>query len=173
MTEYVGAFTTASEMRFAIVVSRFNEMITRGLLQGALDAAARYGIPQEQVTVVWVPGAYEIPVVAKKLAESGQYDSVICLGAVLRGTTTHFEHVSQQAAAGITRISLDTGIPVIFGVLTLETLEQGFERAGTRMGNKGFEALQTAIETVDVLRQIEHAGKKTRQRPSKVAVSQN
>lgn len=153
MAEYAGRLQ-AENLRLAIVVSRFNEMITKGLLSGALEGLERYGLLRDQATVVWVPGAFEIPLIAKKLACSGQYDSVVCLGAVIRGATTHFEHVAGQAAAGLMQVGLDSEIPVIFGVLTLETIEQGLERAGTKMGNKGFEAIQTAIEMVDLMRQL-------------------
>lgn len=153
MVEYLGKLE-ANNLRLAIVVSRFNEMITRNLLQGVLDGLKRYGLDQDEPTIAWVPGAYEIPLVAKQLALSGKFDSVICLGAVIRGATTHFDFVAGQAASGISQVGLETGIPVIFGVLTLETIEQGLERAGTKMGNKGFEALQTAIEMVDLLRQL-------------------
>lgn len=153
MVEYTGRLQ-AENLRLAIVVSRFNEMITKGLLTGALEGLERYGVLRDQVVVVWVPGAFEIPLIAKKLACSGQYDSVVCLGAVIRGATTHFEHVAGQAAAGMMQAGLDAEIPIIFGVLTLETIEQGLERAGTKMGNKGFEAIQTAIEMVDLMRQL-------------------
>ncbi len=153
MLEYVGKLQ-AHEMNFAIVVSRFNELITRGLLQGALEGAKRFGIDDDSITVAWVPGSYEIPVVAKRLAMTHNFDAVICLGAVIRGATTHFDYVAGGAASGISQISLETGVPVIFGVLTLETIEQGLERSGSKAGNKGFEAIQAAIEMADLLRQL-------------------
>lgn len=156
MMEFIGKLQ-AKNMRFAIVVSRFNELITRALLAGALEGFQRFGVEDESVTVAWVPGAHEIPIVAKRLAQSGRYDSIICLGAVIRGATTHFDYVAGNAASGIAQISLETGVPVIFGVLTLESIEQGLERAGSKAGNKGFEAAQAAIEMVDLMRQLPKA----------------
>ena len=144
----------ASGLRFAIVVSRFNETITRSLLEGARDCLRRHGADERTLAVAWVPGAFEIPLVAQRLARSGQFDAVICLGAVIRGATAHFEHVAGQAAAGVARVALDTGIPVAFGILTTETIEQAVERAGTKAGNKGFDAALSAIEMVNLLRQI-------------------
>ncbi len=143
---------TAGDARFAIVVSRFNEFITEKLLAGALDALRRHGAAMDAVTVAWCPGAYEAPVLIKKLASTGRYDAVICLGAVIRGATTHYDFVAGQAAAGVARVALDTGVPVLFGVITTETIEQAIERAGTKAGNKGAEAAVAAIEMVNVLR---------------------
>ncbi len=155
MKEYIGKLHTP-DAQYAIVISRFNELITRGLLQGALDGFKRFGVDEDNISVVWVPGAHEIPIVAKRLAQSQQFDSVICIGAVIRGATTHFDYVAGNAASGIAQISLETGVPIIFGVLTLESIEQGLERAGSKAGNKGFESVQAAIEMVDVLKQLEH-----------------
>ena len=145
---------TAGKGKFAIVVSRFNEFITAKLLAGAIDCLRRHGAADAQMTIVWVPGACEITTVAKKLAQGGKYAAVICLGAVIRGQTSHYDYICQQAARGISQISYDSGIPTIFGVLTCETLEQAVERAGTKMGNAGADAALTAIETVNVLEQI-------------------
>lgn len=144
-------------MRFALVCGRFNDLITQRLLDGALDALRRHGVTDDDVTVAWVPGAFEIPVVAQHLARSGEYDAVVTLGAVIRGATGHYDVVAGQCAAGVARAGLDAGVPVIFGVLTVDTIEQAIERAGTKAGNKGFEAAATAIEMADVLRQLPKA----------------
>jgi 6,7-dimethyl-8-ribityllumazine synthase len=144
----------AAGLRFGIVVSRFNEFITGKLLAGALDCLTRHGGDPETVTVAWVPGAFEIPLAARKMAASGQYDAVICIGAVIRGGTSHFDFVAGEASKGIAMAAMETGVPVIFGVITTETLEQAIERAGTRLPNRGFEAAETAIEMANVLRQI-------------------
>ena len=140
--------------RFAIVVSRFNEFITSKLLSGAIDALKRHGCADESITVVHVPGAFELPFMAKKLAESGLYDAVICLGCVIRGQTPHFEYVAGQAARGIAEVGLATGVPTTFGVITADTLEQAVERAGAKAGNKGVDAALSAIELVNLLRQL-------------------
>lgn len=153
MATYEGNFI-ASGMRIAVVAARFNETITRALLDGALDCLRRHGLDDAGVNVAWVPGAFEIPVTAKRLAASGEVDAVICLGAVIRGDTPHFDYVAGEAASGVTRAALDTGVPVIFGVLTTDTVEQATSRAGGKLGNKGFEAAMTAIEMVDLLRQL-------------------
>jgi len=139
-------------LAIAIVVSRFNELVTRALLAGAQDGLARHGVEPEGVDVAWVPGSFEIPLAARKLAESGRYQAVICLGAVIRGETPHFDQVANQASSGIARAALDTGVPVIFGVLTTETLEQALERAGGKMGNKGYAAAVAAIEMANLMR---------------------
>jgi 6,7-dimethyl-8-ribityllumazine synthase len=139
-------------LSIAIVVSRFNELVTRVLLAGAQDGLARHGVEPEGVDVAWVPGSFEIPLTARKLAESGRYQAVICLGAVIRGETPHFDHVANQASSGIARVALDTGVPVIFGVLTTDTLEQALERAGGKMGNKGYDAAVNAIEMANLVR---------------------
>ena len=144
----------AEGLKFAIVVARFNEFITNKLVGGALDALRRHGANEEDIELVWVPGAFEIPLVAKKTALSKQYDAVICLGAVIRGATPHFDYVSAEVSKGIAHVGLETGIPVVFGVLTTDTIEQAIERAGTKAGNKGFDAAMTAIETVNLLRQL-------------------
>jgi 6,7-dimethyl-8-ribityllumazine synthase len=140
--------------RFAIVVSRFNEFITSKLLAGAVDALKRHGAADESITVVHVPGAFELPFMAKKLAESGLYDAVICLGCVIRGQTPHFEYVAGQAARGIAEVGLATGVPTTFGVITADTLEQAVERAGAKAGNKGVDAAVSAIELTNLLRQL-------------------
>ncbi len=140
--------------RFAVVVSRFNEFITSKLLSGAVDALKRHGAADESITVVHVPGAFELPFMAKKLAESGLYDAVVCLGCVIRGQTPHFEYVAGQAARGIAEVGLATGVPTTFGVITADTLEQAVERAGAKAGNKGVDAAMSAIELTNLLRQL-------------------
>ena len=145
---------TAGKGNYAIVVSRFNEFITSKLLAGAIDCLQRHGAIDEQMTVVWVPGACEITAAAKKLAAGGKYVAIICLGAVIRGQTPHYDYVCQQVVRGIGQINYDSPVPAAFGILTCETLEQAVERAGTKMGNAGANAAQTAMETADVLRQI-------------------
>jgi 6,7-dimethyl-8-ribityllumazine synthase len=144
----------ATDLRLAIVVSRFNELTTRPLLEGALDALRRHGADEDRISVAWVPGAFEIAAVAKRLACSGAFDAVLCLGAVIRGATPHFDHVANQAAAGVARAGYDSGVPVIFGVLTTDTIEQAIERAGTKAGNKGADAAVAAIEMANLLRQL-------------------
>jgi 6,7-dimethyl-8-ribityllumazine synthase len=146
---------SAAGRSFGIVASRFNDFIVRRLLDGALDAIDRHGGDLGSVDVVWVPGSYEIPLAAKRLALSGRYDAVVCLGAVIRGATAHFDYVANGAASGISSVALETDLPVIFGVITTETIEQAIERAGTKLGNKGFEAAVTAIEMADLLPRIQ------------------
>jgi 6,7-dimethyl-8-ribityllumazine synthase len=146
---------TGRGQRFGIVISRFNEFIGGKLLEGALDALRRHEVTMGDITTAWCPGAFEIPLVAKTLAQSGRFDAVICLGAVIRGSTPHFDYVAGEAAKGIAQVSLHTGVPIAFGVLTTETIEQAIERAGTKAGNKGFEAAMTAIEMANLLGQIE------------------
>jgi len=141
-------------LRIGIVCARFNDLITERLLAGARDGLVRHGVDDDAITVAWVPGSFEIPLAARAMAGSGRYDAVICLGAVIRGATGHYEQVANHCAAGIARAGLDTGVPVIFGVLTTETIEQAIERAGTKAGNKGFEAAAGAIETARVLSQL-------------------
>jgi 6,7-dimethyl-8-ribityllumazine synthase len=136
----------AGGRRFAIAVSRFNHPVTEKLLDGALAAFRRHGVADDDLEVAWTPGAFELPLAAKRLAESGQFDAVVCLGAVIRGETAHFDHVAGQAAAGIRQVSVETGIPCIFGVLTTDTLQQAVDRAGGAHGNKGFDAATAAIE---------------------------
>ncbi|MEH7172552.1 6,7-dimethyl-8-ribityllumazine synthase [Priestia megaterium] len=142
-------------LKIGIVVGRFNEFITGRLLSGAEDALKRHGVADEDVDVAWVPGAYEIPLIAKKLAESKKYDAVITLGTVIRGATPHFDFVCNEVAKGVASQSLQTGVPIIFGVLTTETIEQAIERAGTKAGNKGWEAAASAIEMANLSKMIE------------------
>ncbi|MDP9751074.1 MULTISPECIES: 6,7-dimethyl-8-ribityllumazine synthase [Thermoanaerobacter] len=144
----------AEGKKFGIVVSRFNEFITNKLLEGALDALKRHGALNENIEIAWVPGAFEIPLIAKKMAESKRYNAVIALGAVIRGETPHFDYVANEVSKGIAKISLDTEVPVIFGVLTTDTIEQAIVRAGTKGGNKGFEAAVTAIEMANLMEEI-------------------
>ena len=151
MTTFEGRLS-GEGLSIAIVVARFNELVTRALLAGAQDGLARHGVDPEGVDVAWVPGSFEIPLTARKLAESGRYQAVICLGAVIRGETPHFDHVANQASSGIGRVALDTGVPVIFGVLTADTLEQAMERAGGKVGNKGYDAAVDAIEMANLMR---------------------
>ena len=145
---------SAAGRSFGIVASRFNDFIVRRLLDGALDAIGRHGGDLASVDVVWVPGSFEIPVAAKRLALSGRYDAVICLGAVIRGATAHFDYVANGAASGISSAALEANLPVIFGVITTETIEQAIERAGTKLGNKGFEAAAAAIEMANLMHQL-------------------
>ena len=145
---------TAQGLRFAIVVSRFNSLVTQRLLDGALDALRRHGADDDAITVVYVPGSFEIPLAAKRLAQSGAFDAVICLGCIIRGDTPHFEYVANEAAKGIAQVALETGVPTIFGVVTADTLEQALERAGAKAGNRGFEAAMTAMEMANLMRQL-------------------
>ncbi|KMY54332.1 6,7-dimethyl-8-ribityllumazine synthase [Bacillus sp. FJAT-27231] len=142
-------------LKVGIVVARFNEFITGKLLSGAEDALRRHGVEEENVDIAWVPGAFEIPLIAKKMADSGKYDAVITLGTVIRGSTAHFEYVSNEATKGVAQAAMQSGVPVIFGVLTTDTIEQAIERAGTKAGNKGWEAAATAIEMANLVRSIE------------------
>lgn len=144
----------AENLKIAIVAGRFNEFITSKLIGGALDALKRHGVEDDNIELVWVPGAFEIPLIAKKVAQQKQFDAVICLGAVIRGSTPHFEYVSSEVSKGIANVGLEIGVPVIFGVLTTDTIEQAIERAGTKAGNKGFDAAMTAIETVNLIKQL-------------------
>lgn len=153
MTIYEGMLHGAG-LRLAIVVARFNDLIGERLLAGALDGLSRHEVSRDEVDVVWVPGSFEIPMVAKRLACTGRYDAVICLGAIIRGATAHFEHVAAQAAAGIAAVSRETGVPTIFGVLTTDTIEQAIERAGVKAGNKGYDAAVAAIEMANLLRSL-------------------
>jgi len=144
----------AAGLRFAIVVSRFNDFITGKLLDGAVDALIRHGAKDEDIDVVKVPGAFEIPLAAKKVAQKGAYHAVICLGTVIRGATPHFDYVAAEVSKGVASASLDTGVPIAFGVLTTDTIEQAVERAGTKSGNKGFDAAVTAIEMAQVFKKL-------------------
>ena len=139
-------------LRFGIVISRFNEFITGKLLAGAQDGLVRHGVAEADIETVWVPGAFEIPLVAKKLAEAKRYDAIICLGAVIRGGTPHFDYIAAEVSKGIAKVGLEAGLPVIFGVLTADTLEQAIERAGTKMGNRGFEAAEHALEMANLMK---------------------
>lgn len=144
----------AKNMKIAIVVARFNEFITSKLLSGCIDCLIRHEAADEDLTVAWVPGAFEIPMAAKKLAESGKYDAVICLGAVIRGATPHFDYVCAEASKGIAQVSMQTGVPVAFGVLTTENIQQAVERAGTKAGNKGVDCAMTAMEMVNLFKEM-------------------
>jgi 6,7-dimethyl-8-ribityllumazine synthase len=152
--QYIGDYSTPAG-RFAIVASRFNAMVTEALLAGCRDAMARHGVADDRLDVAWVPGSFEIPIVARKLAEGGRYAAVICLGCVIRGETSHYDHVAGQAAAGVMQAGLATGVPVIFGILTTETVEQALNRAGLKSGNKGADAALAAIEMVNLLARID------------------
>ena len=145
----------ASGIRVGIVAARFNEFITSKLLSGAVDGLVRHDVREEDIHVAWVPGAFEIPLIASKMAKSGKYDAVICLGAVIRGSTSHYDYVCNEVSKGIAAVGLDSGIPVLFGVLTTENIEQAIERAGTKSGNKGYDCALSAIEMVNLIRQIE------------------
>lgn len=145
---------TAKNMKIAIVVAHFNEFITSKLLSGCVDCLIRHEAADEDLTVAWVPGAFEIPMAAKKLAESGKYDAVICLGAVIRGATPHFDYVCAEASKGIAQVSMQTGVPVAFGVLTTENIQQAVERAGTKAGNKGVDCAMTAMEMVNLFKEM-------------------
>ncbi|MEZ0323323.1 MAG: 6,7-dimethyl-8-ribityllumazine synthase [Hydrogenothermaceae bacterium] len=145
---------SAAGIKFGIVVGRYNSFITERLLEGAVDCIVRHGGSDENIEVFKVPGSFEIPLMAKKLAKSGKYDAIICLGAVIRGATPHFDYVANEVTKGIAQVSLETEIPIIYGILTTDTIEQAIERAGTKMGNKGFDAALTAIEMVNILREI-------------------
>lgn len=153
VTTHQGIYT-GKGLRFAIVASRFNDFITKSLIGGAVDALVRHEAAESDVVVYKVPGAFEIPLMSKKLAESGKYDAVIALGAVIRGSTPHFDYVSSEVSKGVAKVTLDTGVPVIFGVLTTDTIEQAVERAGTKHGNKGAEAAMSALEMVSVLKMV-------------------
>lgn len=144
----------AEGLKFGIVVSRFNEFITSKLLSGALDVIRRHGGRDEDVDVAWVPGAFELPMLAKAMAETKKYDAVLCLGAVIRGSTTHYDYVCNEAAKGIAQVGMQTGVPAIFGVVTTENIEQAIERAGTKAGNKGADAAVSAIEMANLLKAV-------------------
>ncbi len=143
------------ELRIAIVVSRWNDLVTRRLLDGALDALRRHGVVTEAIDVAWVPGSFELPLVCQRMANTRRYDAVIALGAVIRGATSHYDHVAGAATSGVAQVSLATGVPCIFGVVTTENIEQALERAGTKAGNKGFDAAVAAIEMANLLRSID------------------
>ncbi|MDI6872928.1 6,7-dimethyl-8-ribityllumazine synthase [Candidatus Solincola sp.] len=153
MASYEGHLV-ARGLRFAIVVSRFNEFISTRLLDGALDALKRHDADMDLVDVAWVPGSFEIPLVASRLAESGRYDAIICLGAVIRGSTPHFEYVAAEVSKGIARVNLEKGVPAAFGIITADSIEQAVERAGAKQGNKGWQAALTAVEMANLLKEI-------------------
>ena len=154
MPQYFEGQLDAKGQKFGIIVSRFNSFISERLLEGAIDALVRHGAVETDIHVARVPGAFEIPLAAKKMANSGNYDAIIALGAVIRGSTPHFDYVSSEVTKGVASVSLDSGVPVAFGVLTTDSIEQAVERAGTKAGNKGFEAAVTAIETVNLLKAL-------------------
>jgi len=149
-----GSMEELAGRRFAIAASRFNGIVTSKLVEGATAAFRRRGVDEDDIEIAWTPGAFELPLVAKRLAESGQFDAVVCLGAVIRGETTHFEYVAGESARGVQRVTLDTGVPCIFGVLTTETLEQALDRSGGKHGNKGWEAATAAIEMASLLDEL-------------------
>jgi 6,7-dimethyl-8-ribityllumazine synthase len=148
---------TGEGLRFAVVVSRFNEFISSKLLSGAWDCLTRHGASPEKIDVAWVPGAMEIPLIAQRLAATKKYDAVVCLGAVIRGSTPHFDYVAAEVAKGVAKVQLDTGLPVIFGVLTTDSIEQAVERAGTKAGNKGWDAAISALEMANLVRRMDQA----------------
>lgn len=145
----------SENIRVGIVAARFNEFITSKLVGGALDGLKRHNVPDECIDVAWVPGAFEIPLIAKKMAKSGKYDAVICVGAVIRGSTSHYDYVCNEVSKGIAAVSLEAGIPVMFGVITTENIEQAIERAGTKAGNKGYDCALGAIEMVNLMRELD------------------
>lgn len=147
-------FYEGQDLRIGIVASRFNEFITNKLVGGAEDCLRRHNVSDNNITLAWVPGAFEIPLTAKKLAQSGNYDAIICVGAVIRGATSHYDYVCAEVSKGIATVSLDTGIPVLFGVLTTDTIEQAIERAGTKAGNKGYDCAMSALELVNLLKKV-------------------
>ncbi|PKM51192.1 MAG: 6,7-dimethyl-8-ribityllumazine synthase [Firmicutes bacterium HGW-Firmicutes-7] len=153
MKKYEGNLI-AEDLKITIVAGRFNDFIVSKLVDGAIDGLKRHGVSEDSINIVWVPGAYEIPLVAKKVAKAGNSDAVICLGAVIRGATPHFDFVAGEVSKGVASVSLETEVPVIFGVITTENIEQAIERAGTKAGNKGFEAAMTAIEMANLLKQL-------------------
>jgi len=154
MAKHYEGMLVGEGLKFAVVVSRFNELITNRLLEGVRDALLRHGVDEKDIDIAWTPGCFEIPLIAKRLAQSGKYNSVICLGAVIRGGTPHFQYIASEVHRGIGRISLDTGLPIIQGIITADTLEQAVQRAGAKEGNKGFLAAVSAIEMANLLRVI-------------------
>jgi 6,7-dimethyl-8-ribityllumazine synthase len=154
MINYIEGQLVAEGLKVGVVVARFNEFINSKLLDGALDGLKRHGVKEEDIEVAWVPGAFEIPLVAQKMAASNKYQAVICLGTVIRGSTTHYDYVCAEVSKGVAHVGMATGVPTIFGVLTTESIEQAIERAGTKAGNKGFESAVTAIEMANLLKQL-------------------
>ena len=172
MKTYEGNIS-GKNLKFGIVVARFNEFITSKLLDGALDALKRHDAAEENISVVWVPGAFEIPLVAKKMASTKNFDAIICLGAIIRGATTHYDYVCNEVSKGIAQVGLQIGVPTIFGIVTTENIQQAIERAGTKSGNKGFDAAISAMEMANLLKQMAKGGvadktRKKRGRPSKI-----
>ena len=154
MTKNIEGELIAKGKSFGMVVSRFNDFITKELVSGCLDTLIRHGASDKDITLAWVPGAFEVPQVAQRLAKSKKYDAIICLGAIIRGATPHFEYIASEAAKGIAKVALDSGIPVVFGIITADTIEQAIERAGTKDGNKGKDAAMNAIEMVNLMDKI-------------------
>ena len=154
MSKYFEGMLLGKGLKFGVVASRFNEFLAKKLLDGACDAFLRHGVNEEDIEIAWTPGSFEIPLVAKKLAETKRYDAVVCLGVVIRGGTPHFEYIAAEVSKGIAKVSLETGLPVIYGIITADTLEQAIERAGTKMGNKGFDAAVSAIEMANLVKSI-------------------
>ena len=149
-----GKLTGTEDIKIGIVAARFNEFIVSRLIGGALDGLKRHDVPEEQIDLAWVPGAFEVPLTAKKMAESGKYDAILCLGAVIRGETDHYAYVSTEVTKGIAQVSLSTGVPILYGVLTTDTVEQALNRAGLKVGNKGFECALDALELVSLYKKI-------------------
>jgi 6,7-dimethyl-8-ribityllumazine synthase len=154
MNVYEGRLVADKSIKIGIVAARFNEFIVGKLIEGALDGLRRHDVKEEDISLAWVPGAFEIPLIAGKMAKSGMYDAVICLGAVIRGSTTHYDYVCSEVSKGIANVSLKSDIPVLFGVLTTENIEQAIERAGSKAGNKGFESATAAIEMVNLIKSL-------------------
>lgn len=154
MNTLEGMLVAKEGMKVGIVVARFNEFITNKLLGGAVDGLTRHGVADENITTAWVPGAFEIPLIAEKMAKSGKYDAIICLGAVIRGATSHYDYVCNEVSKGVAQVGLQTEIPVLFGVVTTENIEQAIERAGTKAGNKGYDCALSAIEMANLIQQI-------------------
>ena len=149
-----GKLVAPQGMKVGIIASRFNEIITNKLLGGAVDGLVRHGVEENNITAAWVPGAFEIPVIAEKMAASKKYDAIICVGAVIRGSTTHYDYVCNEVSKGISQVSMNTGVPVLFGVITTENIEQAIERAGSKAGNKGYDCALSAIEMVNLIKQL-------------------
>ena len=160
MKEYKGELVAPAKAKYAVLVSRFNDFVTSKLLSGCIDTLQRHGVADENVEVVWAPGSFEIPVLAQKLAACGRYDAVICLGAVIRGGTDHYQYIAAEVTKGVAAASMSTGVPCIFGVLTCDTIEQAVERAGTKAGNKGSDAAVSAIEMTNLISQLPAAKKR-------------
>ncbi len=154
MSKHIEGNLLGKGLKFGLVISRFNEFFSQKLLEGAQDALLRHGVNEADIEIAWTPGSFEIPLIAQKLARTKKYDAVICLGAVIRGGTPHFEYIAAEVTKGIAKVSLDTGVPVIYGVITTDTLEQAIERSGSKVGNKGFDAAVSAIEMANLVKAI-------------------